>query len=155
MISSQIARDAAFLVRTQPISRTEQPKATDPLVARMDAIDANRTAYDRDAGGLRRSRDGNVGGVQMMVQVATSGDGVNPLASETLLIFRSLEGGHQRRLLVTGLGDLWIDANGQAVWLLSNNKYILPRGGDHGGVGESDCVFALVHRMTESCGKFD
>ncbi len=58
-----------------------------------------------------------------MCQVTASGDGVNLLASKPLLIFWNMETGKPRRLLVTGLGDLWIDANGQAVWLLSNNKY--------------------------------
>ena len=123
MTATQIARDAAYLVKSQPISRLEQPKATDPVIARMDAIEMTGR-YDRDADGLRRSRRGNVGGVQMMVQVATTGDGVNPLASETLLIFWSLEDGHQRRLLVDGLGNVWMETGrGGAVKIGERNKY--------------------------------
>ena len=123
MTARQIARDAAYLVKSQPSAAIQHPTAADPIVARMDAIQLNGQ-YDRTEDGLRRSRQGAVGGVQCMVQVATAGNGVNPLASETLLIFWNMEDGHQRRLLVTGMGDIYMETGrGAAVKIGSNNKY--------------------------------
>ena len=122
MTSTQIARDAAYLVKSQPIAAVQQPAATCPVIARMNSIEAGGK-YDRNEDGLRRIRQGAVGGVQCTVQVATSGDGLG-LSSETLLIFRSLEDGHQRRLLHIGIGNILLDTGrGNAVRIGSNNKY--------------------------------
>ena len=86
--------------------------------------------------GLRRSRTGVVGGAEMMVQVAVSGHEVNTLA-EVLFLFWSLEDGHQRRLLVTGMGDVWMETG---------------RGGAV-RIGSQQQVFRQDRRHLEGAGK--
>lgn len=106
MITAQIARDAAVMM-TLTTHRPAPIVSDDPIVARMDRIVLDG-AYDRDDLVLRRSRQGYVGGVQMMCQVAT-------LAGDTLLIFWGRKDGHQRRLLVDRQGRTWTEVQGRAV----------------------------------------
>lgn len=118
MTTAQIAQDAAFYVRTQPIPRRGWPVSVDAVIARFDVIERDGQ-YDRADDGLRRSREGEIGEARMMCQVAV-------LGSDTLLIFWNLGTGKQRRVLIDATGAAWMDADGRAVKIAANNKYSAP-----------------------------
>ena len=105
MTAQMMARDAYAMISMTTYHPA--PVTSDPIIARMDRAEADRN-YDRDADGLRRSRYGDVGGARMMCQVAV-------LGSDTLFIFWSLANGHQRRLLVDGQGQIWIEVRARAM----------------------------------------
>lgn len=119
MTQQQMARDAYAMI-SMTTYRPAPVVASDPIIARMDAAEADGQ-YDRDVEGLRRSRQGDVGGTRMICQVAV-------LGGDTLVTFWDRDGdGHQRRFLVDGLGRIWMDMRqGRAIRPHSGNKYAAP-----------------------------
>ena len=115
MTATMIARDASTMI-SMTTYRPEPVISSDPIIATMDRITLDGR-YDLDGDGLRRSRQGAVGGAAMIVQVAQ-------LGTDTLLLFWSLADGHQRRFLVAQDGRVWMDTGrGQAVRPTTGNKY--------------------------------
>ena len=102
MTATQIARDAYAMIAMSNYRPAAAPKATDSVIARMDEMEVGGR-FDVDGDGMRRTRYGMVGDQQAMVQVASMG-------ADTLFLFWNVSGdGHQRRLLVDGLGRTWLD----------------------------------------------
>ncbi len=99
---------------------TPTDSSSDSIIARMDEIKA-QGQYDRDGDGLRRLRQGRVGGNMMTCQVAV-------LGGDTLITFWSITGdGHQRRFLVQVSGQVWMDTRqGRAIRPGTKNKYAEP-----------------------------
>ncbi len=117
MTSRTQVADAMIAIKSQMYSYTPIVETSDDkTICVMNAVQADGK-YDVDDMGLRRSRTGTVAGAKMTAQVAS-------YCGCTVIHFYAIETNHSRRFLIDAQGQIWMDADGRAVRVGANNKYL-------------------------------